>query len=389
MYHNKTASAIIAAAGSGTRMGRDKLLIDLCGKTTIVRTVEAFKSTGFFDEIILVVSERNIETIKTELKKYSLLDDVSVILGGSSRGESSFLGIDAAKGEYVLIHDGARPLVCAQTIEDTLSACIERGAAAAGVQSKDTIKQVSPDNIIAATVPRDASVLIQTPQGFKREEILSAYKKFGFNETDDCSLMEKMGASIAIVEGSYENLKLTTAEDVVTAEGILKKRGEAKNEPPMRIGTGFDTHRLTENRDLIIGGVKIPFEKGLLGHSDADVLIHAVIDALFGAAALGDIGTHFPDTDDKYKGVSSMLLLEETARLIHGTGYEIGNIDATIIVQKPKMAPHIPSMCKNIASALKLDASHISIKAKTNEQMGFAGRSEGIEARAVALLLRR
>ncbi len=388
MYHNKTASAVIVAAGSGTRMGRDKLLIDLCGKTTIVRSVEAFKNTGFFDEIILVASEKNMESISSEMENQSLSDDVRIILGGSSRGESSFLGINAAKGEYVLIHDAARPLVSAQTIEDTLSACIKSGAAAAGVKSKDTIKQVSPDNTISATVPRESAVLIQTPQGFKRADILSAYSEYGFNETDDCSLMEKMGASIAIVEGSYENLKLTTAEDVVTAEGILKKRGEGRSVVPMRVGTGFDTHRLVENRDLIIGGVKIPYEKGLLGHSDADVLIHAVIDALFGAAALGDIGTHFPDTDDKYKGVSSMLLLEEAARLIREEGYEIGNIDATIIVQKPKMAPHIPIMCRNIADAVKTDASRISIKAKTNEQMGFAGRGEGIEARAVALLYR-
>lgn len=388
MYDNKTASAVIVAAGSGTRMGRDKLLIDLCGKTTIVRSVEAFKNTGFFDEIILVASEKNIEALSLEMENHSLSDEVRIILGGGSRGESSFLGVNAAKGEYVLIHDGARPLVSVQTIEDTLSACIKTGAAAAGVKSKDTIKQISPDNTISATVPRETAVLIQTPQGFKREEIIRAYEKYGFNETDDCSLMEKMGESITIVEGSYENLKLTTAEDIVTAEGILEKRGEVKNVAPMRIGTGFDTHRLAENRDLIIGGVKIPYEKGLLGHSDADVLIHAVIDALFGAAALGDIGTHFPDTDDKYKGVSSMLLLEEAVRLIHEEGYDIGNIDATIIVQKPKMAPHIQDMCKNIANAVKTDASRISIKAKTNEQMGFTGRSEGIEARAVALLYR-
>lgn len=389
MYNNKSASAVIVAAGSGTRMGRDKLLIELCGKTTIVRSVEAFKSTGFFDEIILVASEKNIDALSAEMENNSLSDNVKIILGGSSRGESSFLGINAAKGEYVLIHDGARPLVSAQTIEDTLSSCIKIGAAAAGVKSKDTIKQISSDNTISTTVPRESAVLIQTPQGFKREEILQAYNKYGFNETDDCSLMEKMGASIAIVEGSYENLKLTTAEDVVTAEGILRKRGEGRSALPMRIGTGFDTHRLVENRDLIIGGVKIPYEKGLLGHSDADVLIHAVIDALFGAAALGDIGKHFPDTDEKYKGADSMLLLEEAERLIYEEGYEIGNIDATIIVQKPKMAPYIQGMCQNIANAVKTDASRISIKAKTNEQMGFTGRGEGIEARAVALLYRR
>ena len=156
----------------------------------------------------------------------------------------------------------------------------------------------------------------------------------------------------------------------------------------MRIGLGYDSHRFEEGRKLVLGGIEFPGETGLKGHSDADVLLHAIIDALLGAAALGDIGKHFPDTDEKYKGADSMLLLEEAARLIYEEGYEIGNIDATIIVQKPKMAPYIQGMCQNIANALKTEVSRISIKAKTNEQMGFTGRGEGIEARAVALLCR-
>ena len=155
----------------------------------------------------------------------------------------------------------------------------------------------------------------------------------------------------------------------------------------MRIGTGFDTHKLVQGRDLIIGGVKIPHDKGLLGHSDADVLCHAIIDALFGAAALGDIGRYFPDTDEKYKGADSIALLSEAARLIREKGYEIGNIDSTIIVQKPKMAPHIEKMRENLALAMGVEIEKVSVKAKTNEQMGFTGREEGIEARAVALLI--
>jgi 2-C-methyl-D-erythritol 2,4-cyclodiphosphate synthase len=154
----------------------------------------------------------------------------------------------------------------------------------------------------------------------------------------------------------------------------------------MRIGTGFDTHRLTEGRKLILGGVEIPHDKGLLGHSDADALIHAIIDALFGAAALGDIGTHFPDSDDSYKGISSILLLEKAAEKLRNAGYKIGNIDTTLIVQSPKMAPFIPAMRENIAKALNVDISKVSIKAKSNEHMGFTGRGEGIEARATALI---
>lgn len=380
MYNGKTVSAIIVAAGTGTRMGRDKMLIDLFGKSVLSRTVEAFSRTGFFDEIIIVCSEKNRGAFAEELKAYS----VKLVLGGSTRGESSFSGIDTAQSELVMIHDGARPLVTKEIIENTLLACIKTGCAATGVKSKDTIKTVTPDNMISSTVDRETAVLIQTPQAFKRELIKSAYDKFGFQMTDDCALMEKMGTRIEMVEGSYENLKLTTAEDVVTAEGILRKRGIGGS--AVRIGTGFDTHRLTEGRPLIIGGVNIPYEKGLAGHSDADVLIHAVIDALFGAAALGDIGKHFPDTDEKYKGADSILLLEEAVKEVRVAGYEIGNIDVTLIAQAPKMAPHIDAMREKLARAMGVLVDAVSIKAKTNEHMGFTGRGEGIEARAVALI---
>ena len=380
MYNGKTVSAIIVAAGSGSRMGKDKMLIDLFGKSVLSRTVAAFDSTGFFDEIIVVSSAKNVDVFKAELKNCS----VTIIPGGATRGESSYAGINAAQGEFLLIHDGARPLVTKEIIENTISACINTGCAAAGVKSKDTIKTVTSDNIIESTVDRETAVLIQTPQAFRRELIKSAYEKFGFRMTDDCALAEKMGAKIEIIPGSYENIKLTTAEDIVTAEGILRKRGIGGAR--MRIGTGFDTHKLVEGRPLIIGGVNIPYEKGLFGHSDADVLIHAVIDALFGAAALGDIGKHFPDTDEKYKDADSMLLLKETVKEIREAGYEIGNIDVTLIAQAPKMAPHIDNMRENLANAMDILTDVVSIKAKTNEHMGFTGRGEGIEARAIALI---
>ena len=215
--------------------------------------------------------------------------------------------------------------------------------------------------------------------------IKEAYENYGFDETDDCALMEKAGHRVIVTEGSYENIKITTPEDVITAGQIIRKKLGGGN--TMRIGTGFDTHRLVEGRDLIIGGVKIPHDKGLLGHSDADVLAHAVIDALFGAAALGDIGSHFPDTDEKYKGADSMTLLREATRLVREKGYEIGNIDTTVIAQKPKMAPHIEFMRENIARAMGVEVEKVSVKAKTNEKMGFTGREEGIEARAVAILV--
>ncbi len=388
MYNGKTVAAVIVAAGSGTRMKRDKMLLPLCGASVIARTTATFMQCGFFDEIIIVASSGNLLPFSEEMKKHGMEKAVRIVKGGSTRSESSLCGIMAAESEYVMIHDGARPLVTKDIIERTLSECLRYGAAAAAVAPKDTIKKLDKDGLICATVPREGTVLIQTPQAFVREEIKKAYSIADAAETDDCAVFEKTGAKIAMVDGSYENIKLTTSEDLITAQEIIYNRNNEKRNPTMRIGTGFDTHRLQKGRDLVIGGVKIPYEKGLLGHSDADVLVHAVIDALFGAAALGDIGTHFPDTAEEYKGISSILLLERAAKKVRSAGYEIGNIDTTIIAQAPKMAPYIEAMQKNLANAMGVDVSDVSVKAKSNEHMGFTGRGEGIEARAVALLVK-
>lgn len=377
----KKTSAVIVAAGSGIRMGKDKMLALLCGKSVIERTVQIFSECDFVDEIVVVSSEKNLEAYSVMLKKF---DNVKIVLGGKSRGESVIEGIKAADGEFVLVHDGARPLVTKDIIKNVLKDAQVYGAAACAAACKESIKSVDESGFIKKTVERKSVMLMQTPQCFKREELILAYKNADMTETDDCEVAEKMGISIKITEGSYENIKLTTAEDMLTAASILNKRnaGESK----MRIGTGFDSHRLTENRKLIIGGVEIPYEKGLLGHSDADVLLHAIIDALLGSMALGDIGTHFPDSDDRYKGISSLVLLEKVAELVEKNGYEIQNIDSTIIIQQPKMAPFIDKMRENIANALKIDKSLVSVKAKTNEKMGFTGTGEGVEARATVLI---
>ncbi|MBR1970082.1 MAG: 2-C-methyl-D-erythritol 2,4-cyclodiphosphate synthase [Clostridia bacterium] len=373
-------SAIILAAGSGSRMGTDKMLYSLLGKSVIIHTIEKFLRCERVDEIIVVASENNINIIKEEIKNNSI-SNCKVITGGKERGESSYKGIKEAMGEYVLIHDGARPLITPEVINSVVDGALKYGASAPGCTPKDTVKKTA-DGFVNETFKRSELVNIQTPQGFKKTAIIKAYEKIGFNETDDCAVIEKAGERVYVCEGSYENIKITTPMDIVVAENIIKKERGAC----MRIGTGFDTHKLTEGRKLIIGGVEIPFEKGLLGHSDADVLVHAIIDALLGAAALGDIGSHFPDTDEAYKGISSIELLERTAKLLLENGYTVSNIDSTIIVQKPKMAPHIDAMRENIAKALGIDVNFVSVKAKTNEHMGFTGRGEGIEARAVALL---
>lgn len=383
MYKEKSVAAVIVAAGNSSRMKKDKMLLPLSGMSVVARTVKIFSESGFFDEIILVSSEKNLFPFKEEMEKHSLFPHI--IKGGATRGESSFAGICAAKSEYVMIHDGARALVDRALIERTLMAALTYGAAFPYVTPKDTLKLLSEDGFATSTLKRDFCASVQTPQVFKRELIKKAYEKFGFNETDDCAVMEKSGAKIKAVEGSYDNIKLTTSEDIHTAQKILADR-EKSFSPQIRIGTGFDTHALSPDRSLIIGGVEIPYEKGLLGHSDADVLLHAIIDALFGAAALGDIGTHFPDTDEEYRGISSLVLLQKAAEKIRAVGFEIINVDSTIIAQSPKMAPFILQMRENAARAMKTELDRVSIKAKTNEHMGFTGRGEGIEARATVLL---
>lgn len=384
MYKGHTIAAVIVAGGSSARMKSDKMLISLLGRSVVSRTVSVFSECGFFDEIILVSSVKSTDTFAKEMKKHNL--DVKITVGGKTRGESSFRGICSAESELVMIHDGARALIDAEIIRATLDACISFGAATPVVTPKDTIKKLTPDGIVECTVERTLCGAIQTPQAFNTRLIKEAYEKYGYGETDDCAVAEKAGIKIKTVSGSYENIKLTTPEDILTAREILLKREGRKEESLMRIGTGFDTHRLTAGRDLIIGGTHIPYEKGLLGHSDADVLIHAVIDALFGAAALGDIGTHFPDTDEAFRGISGMLLLEKAAGKVREAGFEIGNVDTTLIAQAPKMAPYIEGMRKNLADAMGIDISCVSVKAKSNEHMGFTGRGEGIEARAVVLL---
>lgn len=377
-------SAIIAAAGSGSRMGTDKMLALLCGKPVILRTAEVLASIPRIDEIIVVASQNNIESIRRIMETANLNAEVQITEGGSTRGESSLLGIKRAKNETVLIHDGARPLVPAERIEKCIDDAENFGAAALGVTPKDTVKKCK-SGFIAQTVQRSEAVLIQTPQIFRRSEILKAYESYDpATDTDDCSVAERHGIHIHVTAGDYENIKLTTPDDLLRAEMILNRRNGGKCY--MRIGSGYDSHRLTPGRKLIIGGVDIPFSKGLYGHSDADVLIHAIIDALFGACALGNIGSHFPDSDEQYRGASSLALLKKTADILKNEGFAVSNIDATIIIQQPKMAPYVDEMRRNISSTLGIDIGCVSVKAKTNERMGFTGRGEGVEAHAVALV---
>ena len=282
-----------------------------------------------------------------------------------------------SREELVAIHDAARPFVSREVITAALRAAACTGAAAPAVPVKDTIKVADAQGRVQATPDRATLYAVQTPQCFSRRLYLQALEQVTGDKaslvTDDCSLFELAGLPVTLTQGSYDNYKITTKEDL-------------QKEKTMRIGHGYDVHRLVEGRKLILGGVEIPYEKGLLGHSDADVLLHAVMDAVLGAAALGDIGKHFPDTDPAYKGADSMALTRAVADMIREKGYRVGNIDATILCQAPKLAPHIAAMRRNIADAFGIPVETVSVKATTEEHLGFTGKGEGIAVHAVTLL---
>lgn len=382
-------TAIIAAAGSGKRMqrGMNKVFIPLFDYPVLLRTIDAFDKVPEIDKLIIVVGKDEVEYCNNLIKQYSISTKYIVIAGGSERQFSIYNALTNISDEedIVVIHDGARPLIDRILIEQCIRAAREDGAAVVGVKVKDTIKVVSDDNIICRTPNRDKLWAVQTPQAFKREIIVKAYQQAvndSYIGTDDASLVERTGHPVKIIEGRYDNIKLTTPEDIIIAEALMK--GGKKR--MIRVGMGYDVHKLVLGRDLIVGGVCIPYELGLEGHSDADVLLHAIKDALLGAAGLGDIGKHFPDTNEAFKGISSLVLLDKVGQMLKDKGYIINNIDATIMAQKPKFAPYIPEMNAKIAKTLGISISSVNVKATTTEGLGFVGRKEGIAACAVAMI---
>ena len=374
----KKVSAVLVAAGSSTRMGFDKLSFDLGGETVLHRSIRAFAQCPLVDEIILVAGSNRAFA---QQQAADCAKPVCVVAGGATRAESAKNGVLAASGALVAVHDAARPFVSQQVITAALEAAARCGAAAPAVPVKDTIKaavrgsgKTVPEScFVHATPDRSTLYAVQTPQCFDRAAYLAALEELDAEKarlvTDDCSLFELTGRPVQLTQGDYANLKITTREDL--------PRPEQKEEHKMRIGHGYDVHRLVEGRKLILGGVEVPFEKGLLGHSDADVLAHAVMDAVLGAAALGDIGQHFPDNDPVYSGADSLKLARRVAEILKEHGFRIENIDATLLCQRPKLAPHIPAMRRNLADAFGLPVDAVSVKATTEEHLGFTGEEIG------------
>lgn len=377
---------MVAAAGGSTRMGQPKQHIILGKHPVLIHTLLALQQVDAVDEILLIARPEDHAVFATLAAEAGVTKLTRIVAGGATRQASVANGLAALPDNATIVgvHDGARPLIDPDTVAAVIDAAKKCGAAAVAVPVKDTLKRTDEDGVVIDTPDRAKLWRVQTPQVFDRATLCAAMDAAmaeGKDYTDDCQLMEAAGHAVRLVKGLDTNLKLTTPEDIRLAQALMAKEATA-----MRIGHGYDVHKLVEGRDLILGGVKIEYEKGLLGHSDADVLTHAVMDALLGAAALGDIGKLFPDNDPAYKGADSIALLRRVVERVGEEGYKIGNIDATILCQRPKLASHIPQMREILAAACGVDVTQVSVKATTEEGLGFTGSGDGIAAHCVCLL---
>ena len=386
-----SAWAVVVAAGTGSRMGLgyNKVFANLSGRPVLIHTLEALERSGCFKGIVLVLNSRDMDFCRQAYRQYKVFEGLkAVVAGGDTRQQSVYNGLMQIpqNAQLVAIHDGARPIVSAETIRKTLESARDFGSGIAATRVSDTIKQVNRDESVQSTLDRDSLRAVQTPQSFQLPLILKAYRwaeQHNVQATDDAALLERMGypVRLCVNDGNANNIKLTTMEDYT----MLKNKLEP---PSLRVGTGYDVHRLVENRPLILCGVSVPHIKGLQGHSDADVATHALIDTLLGAACLGDIGTLFPDTDSSYKDISSILLLQRVYRKIQQEGWHLGNADITIACQTPKLKAFIPAMRASIEKAIEVQEGSINVKATTTEGLGFEGEGLGISAQASALLLK-
>jgi len=390
------AAAIIPAGGSGSRLGLSlpKQFVPLSGKPLIVHTLDVFQHTPLITTIVLVVPQEHLDRARKIVDRFGFSKVRHIVTGGHERQDSVAAGLAVLPDDVdvVAVHDGARPFVSRELLEKCLTEAARHGAAMVAVQVKDTLKEVIGETVLR-TVDRASLWQAQTPQAARFSLLRKAFKKAAddsFLGTDEASVLEHAGIDVRVVQGEDSNLKITRASDLDLAEAwLMLKRGTIMANMDFRIGHGYDAHRLVPDRPLLLGGVKIPFEKGLLGHSDADVLTHAICDAILGALGAGDIGGHFPDSDDSYRGISSLKLLGHVVSLAEEKGFAVGNIDATVIAQRPRLASYFSEMRGNLAPICRISSERINLKGTTTEQMGFAGRGEGIAAHAVVMLRNR
>jgi 2-C-methyl-D-erythritol 4-phosphate cytidylyltransferase / 2-C-methyl-D-erythritol 2,4-cyclodiphosphate synthase len=388
-------TAIIAAGGRGQRFGGAvlKQLVPLGGCPILERSVDAFVLHERITDVIVALPSDLASDAPTYLRNRH--KPIETVEGGDRRQDSvarAFSRISPA-AEIVVIHDAARPLVGSALIERTIDAAVAHGAALAALPATDTVKRANDNRFVVDTLPRGQIFLAQTPQAFRvsvlREALASSDRTT--EATDEAALVERAGHAVRIVEGDPRNLKITTADDLAVAERFVRDWSVTQSAGigTLRIGNGYDLHRLVPGRRLVLGGVVIPFDKGLAGHSDADAVSHAVTDAILGAAGAGDIGRHFPDSDPAWKDADSIALLARAAELVATAGYSVLNVDVVVIAERPKLVPHVDMMCVNIARAIGIAPDRVSIKGKTNEGVGSIGAGESIAVHAVALIAHR
>jgi 2-C-methyl-D-erythritol 4-phosphate cytidylyltransferase/2-C-methyl-D-erythritol 2,4-cyclodiphosphate synthase len=384
----KTA-ALIVAAGRGTRASEllPKQYARIGGVCVLTRTLGAFLDHSGIHLVQVAISPDDETLYASAVAGLGDARLLASIPGGATRQHSVRNGLRALAPhapDRVLIHDAARPFVTHDVIDRVLSALANSAGAIAAVPLTDTLKQAGPRNRVAGTLDRTGLWCAQTPQGFRFTEILAAHEAAlaaGKDDaTDDAAVAEWGTVPVALVMGSHANRKLTTAEDLAMAESPA-------GTPDVRTGQGFDVHRLVAGDHVWLCGVRIAHTHTLEGHSDADVALHALTDALLGAVGAGDIGQHFPDTDPRWKGAASAIFLREAFRLVRARGGTIGNVDVTLLCEAPRIAPHRDAMCQRIAELLELDRSRVGVKATTTEGLGFAGRREGIAALAIATVI--
>lgn len=411
----QAVAAVLAAAGSSSRMGQDKLFMSFGGKSVVRRAAEAI--APFAQEKIAVCAPESLQKMARELEGTGF----RVVPGGSSRALSVAAALKELEGGgIVLVHDGARPFVTPSVIQGCIETARRHGSAVAAVPCKDTVRRCSFGRA-QASFKRSEMYQMQTPQCFCLDRLKCAYLRMDESAlaacTDDAAVYEAAGEEIYLSPGDYANIKITTPEDAVFARALCPDSrseesacqdgadgGQAREykaycgaadagdantyngENKMRIGNGFDVHALVKGRRLVLCGVEIPHETGLEGHSDADVALHALMDAMLGAAGLSDIGQCFPDNDPQYKNADSMKLLERVADMLKMRALRVSSADITVIAQAPKLSPYISDMRANIAKALQLPQDRANVKATTTERLGFTGRKEGIAAMAAVLL---
>jgi 2-C-methyl-D-erythritol 4-phosphate cytidylyltransferase/2-C-methyl-D-erythritol 2,4-cyclodiphosphate synthase len=393
-------TAIIAAGGRGLRFGgaRPKQLLVFDGQTLLERSVEAFLAHPSIDEVVVAVPA----DVAGDPPRYlrDAAKPLRLVAGGRRRQDSvsNAFAAAAAASDLFLIHDAARPFVSADLIGRTIEAAATHGAAIAALEVSDTVKRVRRldpasasdpasagfDLVVQETLDRKTIFLAQTPQGFRRDVLAAAVAlgQSGVEATDEAALAERAGFAVHVVAGEANNIKITTAEDLDAARRRMLPARTG------RAGLGYDLHRLVAGRALILGGVTIPSDRGAFGHSDADVVCHAVTDAILGAAALGDIGLHFPDSDPRWKDARSLDMLRQTVSMAVDRGFEVGNVDVTVMLESPKLRGYIDQIRRSIADVLGVEADRVSVKAKTNEGVDAIGRGEAVAAQAIALLRR-